>query len=174
MPPTVARPARCHVISCAQHSYSEIHMCTYSPMVTPLFCPFSYAKKSSLQHIITVLWVSFEASIFVEAVTKHIRFMWLTQTHTALCPNGLDLNHCQDCGVHCSHRRNLTAFPFPHHSEASPWADETLGPVVSKSSQLIDPDWDDGIMPGPVVIIWWNCHQHNLHYRKYNLFKIMN
>lgn len=55
--------------------------------------------------------------------------------------------------MHCSHRRNLTTFPVPHHGEAGPWADETLDPVVLKSSQLIDPDWDDGIMPGPVVII---------------------
>lgn len=97
-------------------------------------------------------------SDFLPKLWLNIRLMWLTQTHIDPYPSGLGLNHCQDYCVHCNHRRNLTTFPVPHHGEAGPWADETLGLVVSNSSQLIDPDWDDGIVPVPVMIIWLKCH----------------
>jgi hypothetical protein len=63
--------------------------------------------------------------------------------------------------VHCSRRKSPRAFPVPHHGEEGLWADGPLGPVAPKSSQLTDPDWDGGTMPGPVTVIQLNCHLLN-------------
>lgn len=96
--------------------------------------------------------------------------IWLTQTHRAPCPSGLDLSPQQDYCEHCSHRKNPIAFLALHHGGEGPWADGTLGPVVPKSSQLTGQDWDDGTMPGPVKI----CYLCNLCYKKLYLKLITN